>query len=276
MTETDFNNLMDGPGPAAQDESRPDSWDPKTGYLTLTLPIPVRDNELTAASGYGKYPTTKYRAWLEIAAPLLREALGDWAPDTDRWWEVRGMLWLPDRSDAQNRLKAALDLLGGAHVVAQPFTDLKGRKVQKGSIIHNGGLWDNDSRVIIAWWGASWVRHETPCLTLEIHPTQFPPRDWKEMQAAEATSAKGRVAAEKARERLYFASWTWAQCSKKPRAWSGTATFEGQPFTAQVTEDGPLMWIGEGPFGDVVISGELAYAKKNVASRCWEAAGLEP
>lgn len=111
-------------------------------------PLPPPDNHLHATGQYGRYARPAYKDWLQIARPLLLEALGDaWEPDTARWWRITVSLHLGSRGDGQNYLKPLLDLLSGAYVVEQAFTDAKGRKISKGTILHGRGLWDDDCRV---------------------------------------------------------------------------------------------------------------------------------
>lgn len=153
-----------------------DHFDPETGALCLTLPLPPPDNQCHRSGAYGRYPTTAYQDWLRIAQPQLAELLGDWQPDTERWWFVSGLLALGSRGDGQNYLKAVLDLFSGAQV--KPETP------GKGSILKPGALWNDDRRVVEVQWLVQWVRHPEPDVFLRVFPRNpaLYPRDWKAAQ----------------------------------------------------------------------------------------------
>lgn len=178
-----------------QDPARlcPNRFDPETGCLTLELPLPPPDNACHRSSAGGKrYPTAAYKDWLDLVAPQLREVLGDWQPDRERWWRVRGVVWLAGQGDGPNYIKATLDLLSGAYVVPTAFTDRKGKKVSKGTILKPGAFWDDDRRVGEVRWTTGYMRHATPWLFLEVEPMEAP-RDWKAEQQAQEREEKARA-----------------------------------------------------------------------------------
>lgn len=104
--------------------------------LVILLPLPPSDNQCHRSGQYGRYPTTAYKTWLDLSAPLLRVALGQRPIDTTEWWEVNLGVWNKPRGyDVQNLGKAVLDLLSGAQVDG------------KGKIVKPGALYDDDKRV---------------------------------------------------------------------------------------------------------------------------------
>lgn len=143
--------------------------------LALTLPLPPPDNHCHRSGAYGRYPTAAYKEWLSVAAPLLREALGDREPDTERWWMVTGIVAMGGRGDAQNLIKPVLDLLSGAQVdEAGRLDETTGKRVGKGAVVKLGALWDDDGRVAVLAWKVRAVKHPEPHVELMAWPTEAP------------------------------------------------------------------------------------------------------
>lgn len=166
------------------------TFDPVTGALCLALPLPPPDNHChRSGPGGTRYPAAEYKTWLDLAAPQLRETLGAWEPDRERWWHVVIALVLGSRGDGQNYVKPVLDLLSGAQVVTATYTDPRGRRIGKGTIIKPGALWDDDRRVRGVSLVVDWVRHETPFLAVACEPGKAP-GDWREYQARQAAAER--------------------------------------------------------------------------------------
>lgn len=103
--------------------------------LYVVLPIPPPDNGCHRSGPLGRYPTARYREWLDTCEPILAETLAFHTTDTENWWEIRLLYYMAARGDMPNREKAVLDLLAGS-------------VVRKGRIEKSGrGLFDDDRRV---------------------------------------------------------------------------------------------------------------------------------
>lgn len=148
---------------------------PQSLTLRLELPLPPADNQCHRSGRFSRYATAEYRDWLDLAGEILREALGDWQPDTARWWRVEGYLCLGVRDrDAANHTKAALDLLSGSRVARKGDLRRSGEAATPGVILKPGGLWDDDCRVILGYWGPQYLRHPEPRLLLSVVPAKAP------------------------------------------------------------------------------------------------------
>lgn len=169
--------------------------------LILWVPLPPPDNHCHLSNRYGRYPTRAYQDWLRVAAPLLREALGEREPDRECWWEVVVDLRLGTQGDGPNYLKPLLDLLSGAQAVERSGVDEQGRRVTKGQIVKPGGLWDDDRRVRLAAARVTHRRDPEPGALLTARPCP-PPVDVRAQREAEerAEKAASREAAREARE----------------------------------------------------------------------------
>lgn len=223
--------------------STPDHFDPATATLTLSLPLPPTDNKLHSSTRFGYHASKEYQAWLRIAHPPLQALLGDWRPDTSRWWSVAAEIRLGDRGDAANLIKATLDLLTGRDAATEARTGwvekrsgnartLKEQKISRGMIYVTRGLWDDDRRVAEVRWTLVSRRDSDPGLTLAVRPCEAPVdrkaegRSAAVARKAEAKAAQERTrteaaAAKEAAERLrtsMLAGWEWPKDG--PGIWS--------------------------------------------------------
>lgn len=165
---------------ATEQERRERNWfDPKSACLQLALCLPPTDNMLHRSGAYGRYPTAGYKDFLGICTPQLDEVLGDWEPDTERWWEVKIGLFLGSRADGPNYTKALLDLLSGARV-AEEKLEIGERKIGKGSIYHHGGLWNDDRRVCLLEVIVLEVRVKEPSALMRVEPAAHLPAGLKQ------------------------------------------------------------------------------------------------
>lgn len=170
--------------------------------LEITLPCPPPDNHCHRSGLYGRYPTAAYKDWLDIAAPQLAAVLGDWPPDTERWWAVTLTVQMGSRGDASNLIKPCLDLLSGACVDREgQLNPATGKREGAGKIRKPGGLWDDDRRVQRVTCQVACYRHPEPAVTLQAFPVA-PPVDWRasEKQAARVRREQEREAQRQARE----------------------------------------------------------------------------
>lgn len=157
--------------------------------LQIECVLGVTDNACHRYSkADGSYASREYKAWLDHCAPLLQELLGDWQPDTSRWWSVHLDLWIGN-TDGPNHLKALLDLLSGARVVTEAFTAKNGKRIGKGSVWHYGGLWDDDRRVKAVTVTVHATRHPTPYAQITAWETTAPV-DYRAQQEAQERQAK--------------------------------------------------------------------------------------
>lgn len=187
----------------------PDEFFPDLGWLKITLSRVVPDNQCHSSGMGGRFATAAYKAWLREYAPQLDSLLGDWQPDTSRWWAVAGEVYLDSRSDAPNLQKAALDLLSGSYVDDEGKLDpASGRIVGKGRIRKPGALWDDDRRVRTIRWDVMMRRCAEPFVVLHVvaAPEGWEPPDSRAMterlerQKREAIREEKRAAALAVRE----------------------------------------------------------------------------
>jgi hypothetical protein len=122
--------------------------------LDVRLPMPPSDNNLVRLARLGAYPTTDYREWLRVCAPILDDALADfrgagaaWA-DHDLllgigrtpWYSVHTTMVMPSgRRDSANYEKALFDLLSGKR--------LECPHKRSSRLITSDGVWPDDSLI---------------------------------------------------------------------------------------------------------------------------------
>lgn len=195
-----------------------DHFDPETRTLTLNLEPPPTDNACHRSGRFSRYATKEYRDWLNLAGDKLRQTLGDWRPDTESWWDVEGYLFLPTvRTDGQNYIKAALDLLSGSQVVPKDVKDESGKIVlRKDQIIKPGGLWSDDKRVHLSAWRVLAIRCPEPALILKVRPASGP-RDWKEAEKQrKAAEREGAREAKRLQKELEKAAKVGQRAGRRP------------------------------------------------------------
>ena len=120
--------------------------------LFLRVPLPPSDNNLVRLARLGAYPTTDYREWLRVCAPILDDAIASTpleelktreflrSVNREPWYEVYTELALPGgRRDGANYEKALFDLLSGKRL-EQPS-----KKSSK--LVMGPGLWPDDSLI---------------------------------------------------------------------------------------------------------------------------------
>lgn len=137
--------------------------------LTVALPICPPDNALSRSGPLGRYPTARYRDWLDVCEPILTEVLtAAHTPDTEQWWEIRLNYYMAARGDMPNREKAVVDLLAGS-------VSRKGRVEKSGR-----GLFDDDRRVrrVIKEWSEIGTPVKDNYVLVEATMTDPPPK-WK-------------------------------------------------------------------------------------------------
>lgn len=190
----------------------PPYFNPAIGTLAIVLPLPPADNQLVRSGRFGRYATEDYRTWLEIARERVQAVLGDWQPDTERWWQVVGILRLGARDkDAANHLKATLDMLSGAYAPRKDVKDAAGKVLAKAGVITRPGLfWDDDCRAVVGLWTVEFTHHPEPELWLNVSELRLRPRDWRELERARAAEAKAAAAAaERAARTVERPYWAW-------------------------------------------------------------------
>lgn len=185
---------------------------PEVARLGFECDAPPPDNQCHAsAKGGHRYATATYQDWLRRTEPELRALLGDWQPDTERWWSVHLVLRLPSQGDGQNLVKPLLDLLSGSYVVEQTHKDASGRRISKGTVLKVGALWDDDRRVKRLLVEVIETRHATPYVQLLAEPTDAP-RDWKaEQEQREREAREAERQQELAARTVSAAPWWWMQ-----------------------------------------------------------------
>jgi hypothetical protein len=162
--------------------------------LEMELPLPPPKGHLLYEGHYRKFPKPAYRDWLQLAFPLLREALGDWEPDSENWWAVGGKLYLSSKQkDGHNYLAPILDMLSGMHY------DAENQKLAKGP-----GLWRDDKKANLGPWHVVMTNcemaDEEPRVELFVNATHRP-QDGKLIRAANLRVEREAAVAAKEAER---------------------------------------------------------------------------
>ncbi len=165
--------------------------------LRVVLPTPPPDNLCAASSGVVRYPTARYKDFLNTAGPHLRFVLGDCQPDCAHWWRVWVRVWLPGhQGDVQNLVKPLLDLLSGTRLGERGEKNARGTSMA-GRIVKHGLLWDDDRRVELREVRLMAVQAQEPRVELVAAWGGTPPVN--EVKAARETAKQARVAEREAR-----------------------------------------------------------------------------
>ncbi|MFN3652584.1 MAG: hypothetical protein ACK47B_23655 [Armatimonadota bacterium] len=176
-------------------------FDPAGPRLELEVPLPPPDNQCHRSGRFSRYATAAYRDWLDVAGEPLREALGGWQPDTERWWSVSLVLRLGSQGDGPNYLKPALDLLTGSRAARSGDRDQHGNKIDAGRIIKPGALWNDDRRVARVELVVTQVRQPEPRLLLIATAEERGPLDFRAWQEGQARRERERERQEAREER---------------------------------------------------------------------------